>query len=154
MMRKKAKKRKAVIKKTAAAPKKKGAPRTKKEMNPAEVRKGLSKLVGTHATKMTKAVISQGETGQLAPLKYLLEMANIFPQATDGSQTTTEEESLAQTLLRRLQIPLTPVAADEYEKECEEPSEIAEKTTEEKQASAGDESVELRDKKSAEVSVG
>lgn len=154
MMRKKAKKKKAMIKKAAAAPKKKRAPRAKKEMNAAEVRKGLSKLVGTHATKMTKAVISQGETGQLAHLKYLLEMANIYPPATDGSQTTSEEESMAQTLLRRLHIPLTPVVADEYEKECEDPKETSEEAAEEKQTSSDEANQELRDKESEEVPVG
>ena len=62
-------------------------------------------------------------------------MANIFPTTTDGSQTTTEEESLAQTLLRRLQIPLTPVAADEYDKECEDTKEIPAEVRDAKQAS-------------------
>ena len=143
-----------MVKKTGDAPKRKSKPRAKKEINPAEVRKGLSKLVGTHAAKMAKAVISQGETGQLAPFKYLLEMASIYPTSTDGSQTTTEEESLAQTLLRRLEIPLTPVAADEYEKECEEPSENAEKATEEKQGSDDDEPVVAHAEESEEVPVG
>jgi len=153
MMRKKTKKKKAAIKKTAAVPKKKGAPRAKKEMNPTEVRKGLSKLVGTHATKMTKAVISQGETGQLAPVKFLLEMANIYPSVTDGGEATTEEESLAQTLLRRLEIPLTPVAADEYEKECGDTVVIPAGVAEGKQASAAVETV-VHDEEGEEVSVG
>ena len=54
-MRKKTKKRKAVVKKTGDAPRRKSKPRAKKEINPAEVRKGLSKLVGTHAAKMAKS---------------------------------------------------------------------------------------------------
>ena len=90
--------------------------------------------------------------GQLAPFKYLLEMASIYPPATDGSQTTTEEESLAQTLLRRLEIPLTPVAADEYEKECETRSDR--RRREAKQGSDDDEPVVAHAEESEEIPVG
>ena len=43
-----------------------------------------------------------------------------FPQADDGSQTSAEEDSLAETLLTRLGIPTHPVVADEYEKAANE----------------------------------
>jgi len=153
MMRKKTKKKKPATKNIVTATKKKSAPRAKKELNAAEVRKGLSKLVGTHATKMTKAVISQGETGQLAPVKFLLEMASIYPPATDGSETTTEEESLAQTLLRRLNIPDDPVAADEYEKECGDTVTIPAKVAEVKQGLLEGEAAKTQDEEK-EVPVG
>ena len=61
-------------------------------------------------------------------MKYLFEMANIFPTTDDGSQTSAREDSLAETLLNRLGIPTSPVVADEYEKESNEviPATLAE----------------------------
>jgi hypothetical protein len=55
--------------------------------------------------------------GMVAPYKFLLEMAGVFPQVEDGSQTSKEEDCLAKTLLDRLGIPDSPVVADEYAKE-------------------------------------
>jgi hypothetical protein len=112
------KKRKSKAGKKKAAPKKRAARRNKKEAkNPAEVRKDLTKMVSAHAGAMTKAVIGEGERGQLGPVKFLLELANIFPPSTDENIASTEEESFAQTLLRRLDIPDHPVVADMYENE-------------------------------------
>lgn len=156
MMRKKAKKKKTAIKKTAAAPKKKGTPRGKneQELNPAGVRKDISLMVEEEAALLARAVIDEGKKGQVGPVKFLFEMANIFPTTTDGSQTTTEEESMAQTLLRRLQIPLTPVAADEYDKECEDTKEIAAEDRDAKQASDDEKPVVAHAEESEEVPVG
>lgn len=113
MIKKKAKSKrvkKAPPKKTAKG---KRAPRSKKELNPIELRKDIAKIVGSGAKKMTLAVMDQAMHGQLAPAKYLFEVAAIYPPATDGSQSTAEEDSLAQTLLHRLNIPLEPVKLDE-----------------------------------------
>jgi len=112
IMKKKAKST-AVAKKAA---KKKSSPkgkRSKKEQNPADLRKNISKLVRSHARQMTKAVINVGEQGQLAPVKYLFEMANIYPEPTDGSESTREEDSLAKTLMERLDLPTEPIGRDE-----------------------------------------
>lgn len=85
----------------------------RKDKNPAEVRKDISKLVTSHTTKLAKAVINQGEQGQLATVKYLWELASIFPPSTDGSEATRDEDCLAKTLLDRLNVPDTPVVADQ-----------------------------------------
>jgi hypothetical protein len=61
---------------------------------------------------MAQAVID-GEKGQLATVKYLFEVAEIYPPATDGSQTSADEECLARTLLNRLNIPDEPIGRDE-----------------------------------------
>ena len=121
MIKKKAKKTKKMagkeVKKTA---KKKGTAKrksSKKERDGREIRQECSKLIKVDAPKMTAAVIEEGKKGQLGPVKYLFEMANIFPAAEDGSQTSAKEESFAETLLHRLGIPTDPVVADEYEKE-------------------------------------
>jgi hypothetical protein len=99
--------------------------RRKKELNPESVRDGISKLVKSHAEKMAEAVIEEGEKGQLATVKYLFEVAQIFPPSTDGSQATSEEDSLAKTLLDRLNIPDKPVHGEDDEmtpaKRAEEP---------------------------------
>jgi hypothetical protein len=109
MMKKKAK-GKTTTKKTA---KKKSSPRGKRERNPLAVHDDIAKIVEQGAKEITKAVMEQAKAGQLGPAKYLLEMAEIYPLATDGSFSTADEESLAATLLRRLDIPDEPVTRDE-----------------------------------------
>lgn len=103
---------------TKKSAKKKNRARGKKsEKSAAEVRKDLARLVKEHAAMMTKKVIEEGEKGQVAPVKYLLEMAHIFPEATDGSEATREEDCLAKTLLDRLNVPDHPVVADQQDDE-------------------------------------
>ena len=101
--------------KTAAKPaaKKKNTGKDKKELNPAEMRSELADMVGLAAVLMTQAVIDEGKKGQLATVKYLLEMAQIYPLSTDGSHATENEDSLARTLLNRLDIPDEPIVRDE-----------------------------------------
>jgi hypothetical protein len=129
MIKKKAK-GKATKKKTA---KKKSCLRSKKERNPVAVHNDIAKIVESGAKKITKAVMEQAMAGQLAPAKYLLEMAQIYPKATDGSFSTTEEECLAATLLRRLDLPLEPVVRDEEDlpKMAPSPEKPAEKPVDE-----------------------
>jgi hypothetical protein len=118
-MIKKAKKGKAAGKKAGKKKggAKSGVKRKKNELNPAEVRKEVSRIVEAHAGKLAQAVVTEGEKGQLGPVKFLFEMANIYPPTTDGSQASAREECLAETLLDRLGIPKTPVVADELAKE-------------------------------------
>ena len=107
-------KKKAKSKTSKTTKAKKSSGRTgKKELNPTEVRKGISRMVESHANKMTQAVIDEGEKGQLATVKYLFEMAAIYPASTDGSQATEDEDCLARTLLTRLDLPTEPVGRDE-----------------------------------------
>ncbi len=109
MIKKKAKSKTAA--KTAG--KKKRSKKIKKELNPAEVRKDISQMVKSEAKEMAEAVIGEGKKGQLATVRYLFEMAKIFPEATDGSQASAEEDCLARTLLNRLDLPDEPIARDE-----------------------------------------
>ena len=110
MTKKKTQKSKPVAKKAA---KKKRAKRSRKEKTAAEVRHDIAKIVKAHAQKMAKAVINDGEKGQLPPVKYLFEMADIYPAAVDGSESTAEEDSLAETLLNRLGVPTQPIVLDD-----------------------------------------
>ena len=108
-----------IIKKTKSkasakkAAKKSKPEKRKKEFNPADVRRDIAQMVDSQAARMTQAVIDEGMKGQLATVKYLFEVAEIYPASTDGSYATREEESLAQTLLRRLDLPDDPVGRDE-----------------------------------------
>ena len=92
---------------------KKGSRKGKKDLNPADVRKDIAQMVDSQATTMAQAVIDEGKKGQLATVKYLFEMAEIYPASTDGSHATTDEDSLARTLLNRLDLPEEPIARDE-----------------------------------------
>src|SRR5258707_13257026 len=105
MIKKKAKSKTAA--KTAG--KKKRSKKIKKQLNPAEVRKDISQMVKSEAKEMAEAVIGEGKKGQLAMVKYLFEVAEIFPEATDGSQASTEEDCLARTLLNRWDRPEEPI---------------------------------------------
>jgi len=109
--------------------------KSKIELNPASVRKNIAQMVESQAATMAQAVIDEGKKGQLATVRYLFEMAKIYPEATDGSQATAEEDSLAKTLLRRLDLPDEPVMRDEedspngvipVEKAAPKPAEEAE----------------------------
>ena len=147
MIKKKGKKSKATGKKPAK--KKSGAKRKKKELNPAEARNEVSRIVEAHAGKLAAAVVEEGEKGRLPDVKYLFEVANIYPPAADGSQVSAREESLAETLLDRLGIPKDPVVADELAKEenvspveAEEEEEEEEETADEQKGAGSEQGIE------------
>ena len=91
-------------------------------------------MVESHAAKMAQAVIGEGEKGQLATVKYLFEMAEIYPASTDGSHATADEDCLARTLLDRLDIPTEPVGRDEED----EPTKRAPRPTNAPAENAGE----------------
>ena len=98
-----------MIKKKAAGQtatkKKSGKKKTaKKKLDAAQVREELAGLVKSEAKEITEAVMDQAMHGELAPAKYLLEMAGVFPPTNDGEQATEEEDCLAKTLLDRLNV--------------------------------------------------
>lgn len=117
MIRKKSKSKPAA-KKAAKKPSARSGASKKKQANSAEVRKDIAKIVKSGAKKITKAVMEQAMTGQLAPAKYLFEVAAIYPPSTDGSEASTDDESFAQTLLKRLDIPDKPIMLDDPEDEA------------------------------------
>ena len=110
MIKKTKKKSKNVAKKVG---KKRVAKEKKIERTPAEVRKQLAQLVIEDAEGIAKAIIAQSKAGQFAPAKYAFEMAHVYPEVNDGSEATENEDCLARTLLKRLNIPETPVVADQ-----------------------------------------
>jgi hypothetical protein len=116
-MKKKKAKSKTAAKKTV----KKSEPELEtKELNPEQVLKNISALVEAQADKLAEAVIGEGMKGQVSPVKYLFEMAHIYPQPPAAIAPTKDEDSLAETLLDRLKIPKTPMVHDELQKEEED----------------------------------
>jgi len=118
--------------------KNKSSKKSKNELNPAEVRKNIAQMVDEQATAMAQAVIDEGKKGQLATVKYLFEVAKIFPEATDGSQTSADEECLAKTLMRRLDMPDEPIARDDEDA----PAQTAPAAEKKAEAAIGDEGEE------------
>lgn len=114
-MIKKKGKSKAVAKK---AGKKKSEAKESGEQHPEEVRKEIAELVKSEAKSMAQAVIGEGKKGQLAPVKYMFEMAHIFPMANDGSEVSKDEECLAKTLLDRLKLPHERAKQDDDDDEA------------------------------------
>jgi hypothetical protein len=105
MIKKKKRTKKATGQKSA---KKSRKPRPKKEIDIVEVRKQVSQIVKSGAAELTQAVVGEGMKGQVAPVRYLFEMANIFPVQENAEQATEEEDSLAKILLSRMQAPAKP----------------------------------------------
>ena len=109
-------KKKATTKTTGQKGAKKSAKKKlKKETNPAEVRKQVSRIVEAEAMQMTQAVVDEAKKGQLAPVRYLFEMANIFPAQANADVATEEEDCLAKILLSRMEAPAKPEKDDEDE---------------------------------------
>lgn len=109
--------KKAVVKSKAKAKSAKPAKRTrsrkpKKAADIAEVRKEITGLVAEAAPALTVAVVEEGRKGQLAPVKYLFEMAGLYPPA-GGVQEKPEEAALAKTLLDRLGLSHESATAQE-----------------------------------------
>jgi len=77
----------------------------KKQADPAQVREEIAGIVKSGAKDITAAVMDQAMHGELAPAKYLFEVAGVYPPAGDGTQATEEEDCLAKTLLDRLGPP-------------------------------------------------
>ena len=148
-MKKKKAKSKTAAKKTV---KKKSTKATEtKELNPAQVLKDISALVEAEATELAEAVIGEGMKGQLSPVKFLFEMAHIFPQPTDESLTGKDEDSLAETLLDRLNIPKHPQVHDQLQKEEDEDVVVIQPKKEE--AGESEEKDEEEEEKAEKVTV-
>jgi len=100
--------------KTTKPAKKQGSRKSKKPVDLIEVREDITNIVGSEAKELTKAVVEEGLKGQLAPVKYLFEMAGLYPSAEEN-QAKPEGESLAKTLLHRLGLPEETVIRQEEE---------------------------------------
>ena len=105
------KKAKGKVKRTAKKSVSKRVRRTKKPMDIARVRENITNLVGDSAEDIATEVIKVAKTGQLAPAKYLFEVAGLYPATEETA--AKPEDSLAHTLLMRMGLPTEPVVCDE-----------------------------------------
>lgn len=109
-------KKKSKGKKTGKkAPRKTSRSVSGKKLDPAKVREDIAGIVKSRARKITIAVADKAGHGELAPAKFLFEMAHIYPQPPEGSMPPADDESFAKMLLNRLNIPESPVIHDLYE---------------------------------------
>jgi hypothetical protein len=105
----------------AKSTKEKNSKQGTKETNSADVRKTVSTMVKSKALAMAEAVIGGNEKGDvpkdllLATVKYLFEVAAIYPPQSDQDAATADEDCLAKTLLHRLNIPDEPIRGNEEE---------------------------------------
>lgn len=74
------------------------------------VRERVTSLVGKSAEEMVKSAIRGACDGNYQVMKYLFEIAGLYPATTPGGNP--EEDSLAAILLRHLGIPTDLSSAD------------------------------------------
>jgi hypothetical protein len=80
---------------------------TPKPVDAAQARENVASLVRGSATEIASGVLTLAKAGQLASVKYLFEMAGLYP-AIEEAAGTLPENSLAHTLLRRMGQPTEP----------------------------------------------
>jgi hypothetical protein len=78
-----------------------------KPVDAAQARENVASLVRGSATEIATGVLTLAKAGQLASVKYLFEMAGLYP-AIEEAARTLPENSLAHTLLRRMGQPTEP----------------------------------------------
>ncbi len=82
--------------KRALAPAKK-----RKEIKLAELREEITEMVKRSSVSLVDTMIGEADKGNLAAMKYLLEMIQLFPPPADEAEPRGESV-LAKTLIRRL----------------------------------------------------
>jgi len=71
-------------------------------------------VIGEHE-KITKAVLQDAKRGQLSTVKYLYEMTGVYPTPSEDPEMQVEDDSLAKTLLDRMNIPIGNMPARDGE---------------------------------------
>jgi hypothetical protein len=85
---------------------------SKEPVEMARVRKDVSNMVRNSATEIAAGMINAALSGELAPAKYLFEMAGLYPASEETQAANPEEDSLAHILLKRMGLPIEPVVQD------------------------------------------
>lgn len=93
--------------------------RKEKQMDAAQVHAQIAGIVKGSATKIAQALIDRALNGDAPAAKYLFEFARIFPAADDTNADAKEEDSLAKTLMHRLNLPEEPIKLDDDEDDKE-----------------------------------
>jgi len=85
---------------------------SKEPVDMARVQKDISNMMGNSATEIAAGMIKAALAGELAPAKYLFEMAGLYPATEETEATNPQEDSLAHILLKRMGLPIEPVIKD------------------------------------------
>lgn len=81
---------------------------SRKPVDAEQVRQRIRGTVANYAHEMTRAMIGEViDGGSVAAMRFLLELAGIYP-ANPEMEETNSGESLAKTLLERLGLPEKP----------------------------------------------
>jgi hypothetical protein len=86
-----------------------------KQVDLSVVREQITKLVGNRAVGMVKTTMDEVDKGHYLAMKYLFEMIGLCPAPLESD--APQDDSLARTLLRRLQFPEQGCSA-EVTKDC------------------------------------
>jgi hypothetical protein len=86
-----------------------------KKMDAAQVHEQIAAIVRAEAEEIAQALIERAIHGDPAAARYLFEFARIFPTADETNAEAKEEDSLAKTLMHRLNLPEEPIQIDEDE---------------------------------------
>src|SRR5579864_7958062 len=92
------------------------AKKTLKRVDLGLVREQITNLVGNRAVKMVETTIEEVGKGHYLAMKCLFELIGLCPAT--APEVAVEEDSLAQTLLRRLQLPEELHPGTEVTKDC------------------------------------
>ena len=111
MKRVKASKARKSPKKAPSVPKK--AP---KQCDLSIVRERITNLVGNRAVEMVETTMDEVDKGHYLAMKYLFEMIGLCPATTP--EEVLREDSLAKTLLHRLQLPEETDPGCEVTEDC------------------------------------
>jgi len=103
--------------KKAQRRKRRGGKSGRKAVNLAAVREQITKLVGSQAVGLVESTMDEVEKGHYLALKYLFELVGLYPATAQEAQA--DDESMAKTLLRRLNLPESPQTETEVTKDCE-----------------------------------
>jgi len=87
-----------------------------KQVDLGVIREQITNLVGNRAVEMVETTMAEVDKGHYLAMKYLFEMVGLSPAATP--EGAVEEDSLAKTLLRRLQLPEEVQPGTEVTKDC------------------------------------
>jgi len=97
--------------KTPSVPKK-----ALKQVDLGIVRERITNLVGNRAVEMVETTMDEVDKGHYLAMKYLFEMIGLCPAT--APEESLREDSLARTLLRRLQLPEEPNPSAAVTEDC------------------------------------
>ena len=110
---------KAKAKRKAKASSSKGAARGTRNVDVGAIRQTIIRMVGLAASDMVRAAIGEAKKGHATSLKYLFEMAGLYPATLETEQAEKREMSLAEMFCRELGLPMRPPEVREKEQGAE-----------------------------------